>query len=113
MIEPPGRALIARRTAGFERWIVPFRDCLVKRIRSTTARATALPEPHTSAATHQMLMSFPALSECMKASGHDAYASQCTVRHHRCPSRLRTKLVIRTAAPRSTAKVPRLNASGL
>ena len=43
----------------------------------------------------------------MTATGQEAYASQCTVRHSRRPSRARARLVTTSASRRSNATVPR------
>ena len=48
----------------------------------------------------------------MSATGHDAYASQCTAFHARVPMRRRRKLVTIRASRRSKATVPSPSQNG-
>src|SRR5262249_3117249 len=83
----------------------PPRDRL--NTRASTAAATAAAEPTSTSATHQTPRSLPAVREWRKAAGQAREASQWTARQARWPRRCRTRLVISTAPPRSTARVPR------
>ena len=74
--------------------------------RQSTSSTTAAADPSATSPNQLAFASLPVPNAWTSATGHAAYASQCTSFHERSPIRPRTRLVAISASKRSNATAP-------